>query len=133
MRRALIVSILAAVLIAMAIICSGCSKTYYGSFITTKVKTLPIEEFQAGDHVVLAFENPKKPTAEGWEYEFWAYKNRELVGNFRFQARLVAGTRNFYLVEEIPGARANTIASFKAKPNYDRIKERLVAYLNGEG
>ncbi|MCK5832668.1 hypothetical protein KAH81_03260 [bacterium] len=118
--------ILAVILVLLGL---GCTKTYYGSFLTAQVKIDPIDEFKAGQYIVLAFKNAKKATAEGWEYEFWAYKNREFNKSYKFQARLVAGRRNFYLVEEIPGARSETIASFQAKPNYDRIKERLTAHL----
>ena len=115
--------------ITLILLLAGCSTTYYGKFITAKVNEMPIEEFRSGDFVVLTFENTKPVKAEGWQYEFWVYENREQVATFRFQARLVAGSRSFFLVEEVPGKRSKTVAHFTAKPNYDRIKERLIAHL----
>ena len=116
-------------LAVLAVVFLGCSKTFYGKYITVKVKELPIEEFRAGEYTVLVFENKKEVGPEDWEYEFWVYSGRVMAGKYRFQARLVAGSRSYFLVEEIPNARPETIANFRAKPNYDRIKERLVAHL----
>ena len=113
--------------------CIGCSKTYYGKHITVKVKDEPTDEFQADGYIVLAFENSKYIGAEGWQWEFWTYYNEVQVGTYRFQARIVGGNRSYYLVEEIVGARPETVARFSAKPNYDRVKERLTAHLAEKG
>ena len=129
MERKMRKSITILITITLILLLAGCSTTYYGKFITAKVNEMPIEEYKSGDFVVLAFENTKTVKAEGWLYEFWVYKNREQVATFRFQARLVAGSRSFFLVEEIPGKRSKTISHFTAKPNYDRIKERLTSHL----
>lgn len=116
---------------ALAVVLLGCSKMFYGKYITVKVKELPIEEFKAGEHIILAFQNKKETGPEDWEYEFWVYSGQVMTGKYRFQARLVAGSRSYFLVEEIPNRRSETIANFRAKPNYDRIKERLLAHLGG--
>ncbi|HDR90708.1 MAG TPA: hypothetical protein ENN75_00510 [candidate division Zixibacteria bacterium] len=122
-----------AILFLMIITLAGCAKTYYGRHVTAKVKQEPVEEFKAGDYAVLSFENQKKIGAEGWLWEFWVYYQNKLYFKYYLQTRVVAGTRNYYLIEEIPGARSSTIASFTAKPNYDRTKDRLISNLTDKG
>jgi len=95
------------------------------------VRFEPIDEFIAGEFVVLAFENPNIKGAEDWELEFWAFRGGAKDRTFKFHPRIVAGQRTFYLVEEIPRRRPETIASFRAKPNYGRVKERLTAFIVG--
>lgn len=116
-------------LFAIIVIACGCSTTYYGQYITAKVKNQPIDEFQAGQYVILAFENTNKPKAEGWYWEFWVYFNNKIHFKYYLNARIVGGTRNYYLVEDIPGRKPSTAASFTAKPNYERVKDRLISSL----
>jgi len=108
----------------------GCSKTYYGKFVTANVKQEPVDEFQVKDFAVLTFENKNVSKPEDWKWEFWAFYKNEKIGVYRLQSRVVAGSRSYYLVEIVPGMRASTISNFPAMPNYDRVKERLTAYLS---
>jgi len=114
-------------------LCVGCSKTYYGKFITAKVKEEPIDEFQADGYVALAFENKKQRTAEDWLWEFWVYYDNQIYFKYWLKSKIVAGTRNYYLEEEIPGSKPRTTASFTARPNYDRVKDRLISDLQDKG
>ncbi len=121
------------IILSISIIICGCSTTYYGKYITTKVKDDPIDEFKAGKYVVIAFENPKKVGPEGWYWEFWVYFQNKVYFKYYLKTKIVAGTRNYYLVEEIPGRKPSTAASFTAKPNYDRVKDRLMSDLTDKG
>lgn len=121
------------VLIVLIIaIIAGCTKTYFGKYITAKVKQTPIDEFQAGEFVALAFANTNNVGAEGWYWEFWVYNQNRLYYKYYLKAKIVAGTRNYYLEEEIPGRKPTTAASFTAKPNYERVKDRLISDLDSK-
>jgi len=113
----------------LLVLCYGCSRTYYGKFITLKVKNDPIDEFMSADYIVLAFENEKRSNTEDWKWEFWVYHDNERRSTYLLQARVVAGNRSYYLVEQIPRAKPKTIAHFPTQPNYDRVKERLIAHI----
>lgn len=115
------------------IIFIGCSKTYYGKFITTEVKQEPIDEFQTDGYTVLAFENIGSAKAEDWKWEFWVFWQNKKVGIYKLQSRIVGEMRSYYLVEEITGMRPSTISNFPALPNYERVKERLSAHLTEKG
>ncbi len=121
------------VILFMGVIICGCSSTYYGRHITAKVKQEPLEEFKVENYVVLAFDNKKTIGAEGWLWEFWVYHHNKLYYKYFLNARVVAGTRNYYLVEEIPGGKPASVASFTAKPNFERVKDRLSANLIEKG
>ncbi len=127
MRKLFALTSIAIVMLALA----GCGgKIYRGKYVTATVQLDPIDEFQHGKWVVLAFETPGKRPEEGEYNRFWLYvdgeKKRELV-----LVAKVVGKRMFYLQEQV-GKQIISHASFVAPPTYDAVKERIKALLSSE-
>ncbi len=129
MKNLIVTILLLSIILAIA----GCATTYYGKFITASVNNEPIDEFQADGFVVLAFENQKTVGAEGWYWEFWVYYRNDIYIEYLLTAKIVSGTRTYYLEEKIKGEKPTTAASFTAKPNYERVKDRLISDLKDKG